>query len=419
VNVRAGVEGGCNTRARDSYASLPAPLDTGARLGFALLAYMLAVTLIITLLPFRFEWPSEWRLLVSGEPLDTIANVLLFVPLGFLFRLSRPNARWAPVLTAAAGGALLSTAIEAAQLFEAARNSSLVDIAANTFGACVGALAFQRVISMRRLDGPLIGRLALELPLMGLVFLLVPLLWIDSLASQGERARIFTTLMLGVFGAMLLGGMQRAYFGPARAVKPRHTAVFAAVWFLAGAFPLLPWRPLELLCCAIAIMLLCAGLGVLRRNDEANRRFEVPLLKTAAPVYAAYVALIVFLPVVGNVGPWRLALGFPEATSQQVEILRVLEIAAAFTLVGYMIAEFRGRSVIHYRQAVPRLVGWGLALTFAVEAIRGYDGAQGASVARGVLTVAAAMYGGWLYYLQRAHVIHVLADGSDARQLTS
>lgn len=399
-------------RVRDSYAGLRTPPATGARLGFALLAYMLAVTLITTLLPFRFEWPSEWRFLLSGEPVDTVANVLLFVPLGFLFRLARPDARSMPVLSAAAAGALLSTAIEAAQLFEAVRNSSLVDIAANTFGASVGAFTFQRVIAMPHVNGRLVGRLALELPLMGLVFLLVPLLWIDSLASQGERARILTTLMLGLFGAMLLGGMQRAYFGPVRAVKPRHTAFFAGAWFLAGAFPVGSWRPLTLLCGAVGTMILCGGIGALKRHDAANRRFEVPLLKRAAPVYGVYVALIVLFPLHGHVGDWHLAIGFPEATSQQVEILRVLEIAAAFTLVGYMVAELRGRTVSRYLDAIPRLAGWGIALTLLVEAIRGYDAMQGASIARGALTVAAAMYGGWLYYLQRAHVINVLAEVS-------
>lgn len=419
MNARVGVEGARKTPARDSCVSIVAPPDTAARLGFALLAYMLAVTVIITLLPFRFEWPSAWRLLLSGEPTDTVANVLLFVPLGFLFRLSMPNARSLPALTAAAAGALLSTAIEAAQLFEPARNSSLVDIAANTFGALIGALGFQRVVTRPRLDGRLVGRLALELPLMGLVFLLVPLLWIDSLASQGERARILMTLMLGLFGAILLGGMQRAYFGPVRAVKPWHTAFFAAAWFLVGAFPVVPWRPLELLCCAAGITLLCGALGAARRDPAANRRFEVPLLKSATPFYAAYVALVVVYPLVGNVGDWHFAIGFPEATSQQVEILRVLEIAAAFTLVGYMVAEFRGRSVVHYRDAIPRLVGSGIVLTLVVEAVRGYDGAQGASIARGVLMMAAAMYGGWLYYLQRAHVISVLSESSNAKQLTS
>ena len=387
--------------------------DTRARLGVALLAYMLAVTFIVTLLPFRFAWPSAWRVLVFGPPVDILANVLLFVPLGFLFRLARPRARRLTVLSAVAAGALVSVAIEAVQFFEATRSSSLADVAANAIGAGVGALAFERIASLPRLGGRLIGWLALELPLMGLVYLLVPLLWIASLASQGQSARVLTTLVLGVFGAILLGGMQRAYFGPARAAAPRDTAAFAALWFVAGAFPLLAWRPFEMLAAAVAVALLCwwQGARPLPAGAE-NRRFEVPLLMRAAPVYGAHLALITLLPLRAHVGPWHLSLGFSPATAHQVEILRVLEIVAAFTLVGYMVAEVRGRAVARYRNALPRLALWSIALALAVECVRGFD-AQGGSIARGALTVAAALYGGWLYYLQRAHVMSLLSEATD------
>jgi VanZ family protein len=390
--------------------------DTGSRLGFALLAYMLVVTCMVTLLPLRFAWPVEWRLLLGGTPIDTLANVLLFVPLGFLFRLARSDAQRMPLLAAVAAGALLSAAIETVQFFEVARTSSLVDVGANAFGAGLGAFALGRIAHMRRAGGRIIGRLALELPLMGLIYLMVPLLWIASLASHGQHARILTTFVLGAFGAILLGGMQRAYFGPVRGARARDTAGFAGLWFAAGAFPVLVWRPLELACAAAAVALLGWILGARRMKDGAsNRRFEVPLLKVAAPVYAIYLTLITLLPLAGRMGAWHISFGFPQATSHQVEILRVLEIAAAFTLVGYMVAEFRGRTVERYRHALPRLVLWSVSLVIVVETVRGYDAVQGASVARGVLTVAAALYGGWLYYLQRAHVVRLLSRGSAAR----
>jgi VanZ family protein len=390
--------------------------DTGARLGLALLAYMLVVTCMVTLLPLRFAWPVEWRLLLVGQRIDVFANVLLFVPLGFLFRLARSDPQRMPVLAAVGAGVLLSAAIETVQFFEVARTSSLVDVGANAFGAALGALAFAGIARMRRAGGRIIGRLALELPLMGLIYLMVPLLWIASLASHGQHARILTTFVLGAFGAILLGGMQRAYFGPVRGARAHETAGFAGLWFIAGAFPVLVWRPFELFCAAGAVALSCWVLGARRvRDGTSNRRFEVPLLKIAAPVYAIHLALITLLPLVGRVGAWHIAFGFPQSTSHQVEILRVLEIAAAFTLVGYMIAEFRGRTVEHYRQALPRLVLWSVSLVIIVEAVRGYDAVQGASVARGLLTVAGALYGGWLYYLQRAHVVRLLSRGAPAR----
>src|SRR4051812_5015328 len=88
-------------------------VDTGARLGSALLAYMLGVTLIITLMPFDFRWPDEWRIVNIIDVRDMIANVLLFVPLGFFYRLAR-HMREPPALHVLLLGAALSFAIESA-----------------------------------------------------------------------------------------------------------------------------------------------------------------------------------------------------------------------------------------------------------------------------------------------------------------
>lgn len=56
-----------------------------------------------------------------------------------------------------------------------------------------------------------------------------------------------------------------------------------------------------------------------------------------------------------------------------------------------------------------RLVGWGAGLALAVEAVRGYHPGFGASLTRGTLLAAATVYGGRLYYLQRAHVVQRLS----------
>ena len=387
------------------------PSDTGARLGAALLAYMLGVTLIITLVPLQFRWPDGNRIVLTGEPLEVIANVILFVPLGFFYRLAQPAAR--STLHVLALGALVSLAIEATQYFQPLRTPSPLDVATNAAGAWLGALAAERVARAATVGGRLVGWLALELPLMGLVYLLVPLLWIDGLSSGGERARAVLSPLLAMFGALLLGGMQRHYFGPARAAEPHRTAVFAALWFVAGAFPSLATRPATVAGGAVFAGVVCWLRGVRTAGAPTpNRRFEVSLLRFAAPFYALYVALIVFLPLRHARGEWSVRAGFPDAMSHQIEILRLLELVAAFTLVGYIVAEFGGRAVARYRDALPRLATFALVLACALEVAWGFRAEHGASIARGALVAAAALYGGWLYYLQRAHVVRLLTGNA-------
>ncbi|MBK6488866.1 MAG: VanZ family protein [Gemmatimonadetes bacterium] len=387
-------------------------VETGARLGLALLAYMLGVTLIITLLPFQFDWPTRWRVMFTGGPVDIVANVLLFLPLGFLFRLARREGERHAALTVLWIGALVSMAIESAQLFERERYASVLDVATNGLGAWLGAIAYDRLASRRRVDGVLIGRLSLELPLMGLVYLMIPLLWLNALASGPVAERAVLSLLLGVFGASLLGGIQRHHFGPVRSLDARVTAAAAALWFVAGTFPALATHPTMLL----TGTLLVGGLAWWQGSRAftllpSNRRFEVPLLTSAAPAYAAYLILLTLAPLLQGVDAWQIGVTFPGVATEwtKTEILRFLEQVAAFTLLGYMTAEFRGRSVPAYRLALPRLVLMSAAATLMGEGIRGFHEGHGASIARGCVLLAAAMYGGWLYYLQRSHVKELLS----------
>lgn len=391
--------------------------DTGARLGAALLAYMLGVTLIVTLLPFQFEWPAGVRVRVSGGWVDFIANVVLFVPLGFLYRLTRPRGAWSAMPCVLGIGALASACIEAAQLFEPARDATLFDVIANTCGMGLGAAAFGRIARVQRLGGRLTGWLAPELPLMALVYLLVPLLWVNTLAIGRESLRIVGTLLVGAFGAAIVGGIQRCYLGPAGVARPRDTAAFTVVWFLAAAFATLRWQPLSraaavLIASALALGALSWVLGTRRPPAAAaNRRFEVELLRSAAPLYAAYLAAIVAAPLLDDSGAWHFQLGFAGAASNRREILRLLELAAAFTLVGYMAAEMRGRAETCFAAEVGRLTRWGAGLALAVEVAHGYHPELGGSLAHGLLLAAATVYGGWLYHLQRAHVVQHFRRG--------
>src|SRR4051794_12566699 len=106
-----------------------AAADTGVALGLALCAYMLGVTLIVTLVPFKFSIPEASRIGWAVEPFDVGANILLFVPLGFFYRIGRAHVRSA--LHVLALGAMVSIAVESIQYFEPARTPSPVDVMTN------------------------------------------------------------------------------------------------------------------------------------------------------------------------------------------------------------------------------------------------------------------------------------------------
>src|SRR5262245_42202749 len=72
------------------------------------------------------------------DPLDVVANVLLYLPIGFF---QSRNALIAVVVRAA----LLSTTIEAIQLFSAYRFPGVADVLANTLGALLGHIAARRL----------------------------------------------------------------------------------------------------------------------------------------------------------------------------------------------------------------------------------------------------------------------------------
>lgn len=84
----------------------------------------------------RYDWPiaPDW---VLPEHYGVLLNVLLFVPLGALFVVVTDRTWWLAVVVAAAG----STAIEVVQGVFLAREATWQDVAANTVGAAIGALA--------------------------------------------------------------------------------------------------------------------------------------------------------------------------------------------------------------------------------------------------------------------------------------
>lgn len=394
----------------------------GARLGRAVLAYVATIIAIITLAPFRFLATPQHGLTDLWTPFDIVMNVVMFVPLGFLHGLTREERDPAPWWHVLLLGAALSGAIETAQLFEATRFSSLVDIATNASGAVVGSW-LQRA-AMRRVNASAAVRsLALELPLMGLVYLMVPLAWLAGLAGAGT-IRAWFVLLIGCVAGGIMGTIHAAYVEPVRAGSRGWLLLASAVWFGVAALPGGVRDP----SLVIAGLTLTVGVAWLRSisttryrrlhaGDSVNRRFELPTLRVVLPFFAAFLALSSLWPLDAAVPAWYggVALLPPWAETNNVNLFVALEHVAAFTLVGYIIAEFRGRALLPYQAMVGRVMRWGGGISLLLEATRGFHPLYGASASMLVLTVAASVFGGWLYHLQRDHVRALAAQSRPPR----
>lgn len=369
------------------------------------------ITAVITLLPFEFAYPSSPRVMLAGDGMDILANIALFIPLGFLYAVARHESNVSLVRVVVVA-VLVSATIETLQLFEVSRYASISDVVANGAGAWVGAIGQRRLARRIAMDAKTVGRLALELPLMGLVYLLLPLLWLNGLAGRGSVSALWPMLALGLFGGSLIASAQRHHFGPNRSLSREIMTGAACVWFLVGAFPGLAPRA------AIVLFLMVAAVGVfvwVRSEDKSrarsiNRRFEAKALAEAAPFFAAYLLLLV-APVVGSSSSgWQGDLGFGLANRawDSTTVLHILETVAAFTLLGYMLAELRGRREKRFREGVRYIAACSAAAAAITELLEGLKPDGGASASRMALIILAALYGAWLYHLQRAHVRRLL-----------
>ncbi len=112
---------------------------------------MIGVILHGSLYPYQFHVPASGvgpvaTLLDSwADPPssfgDLVANILLYVPLGFLGALTMSSGWGVRLGMMSLAGLLLSTAVELAQFYDPGRVTNMSDVYLNTFGATLGAIA--------------------------------------------------------------------------------------------------------------------------------------------------------------------------------------------------------------------------------------------------------------------------------------
>jgi VanZ family protein len=371
---------------------------TSARLFGTLLGYIMLIILLLTLNPFYFSPPDEFVFSFSSGRSNIINNIILFLPVGFLYRMTTKRRR------AYLFGGLFSLSIEMVQFFIPARTPSVPDFLANTIGACLGALVYGLLTARVVIRQGMLGRLRLETPLMGLIYLLIPLLWINILAMDEAPARWLLTLLLGICGAIIFSNLFRHWWNNVDLRIMGYASLATGSWFLIGAGPSLLWTPM-LLTIGLGTVLLAALLTVLPENT-AERRFEHRTLRVMIPVFVLYLILLAMFFPFHPFDSWHASFGFTDRitdTSLQSLYPR-LEQLAAFTVLGYMIAEWRGRLERSFREELTPLFLITIGLALVLEFLSGFQAGRGASFIRLVLSLTGALFGGTIYHMSRAHI---------------
>jgi glycopeptide antibiotics resistance protein len=378
-------------------------------LSYALLIYMCIIVVLITLIPFDFRLPREFIITGSTNFADFTTNIFFFIPVGFLFRLSRRQSKDILCLNALIFGLLLSSAIEFTQVFIPGRYTQLIDVITNGLGAWFGAILF--VLLKGQLSGERAGKLfSLELPLMNLVYLLIPLMWLNGLATGEEAARLWLLLLLGLFGTGVFCSISIYRFRNTGAFSFAKLSFFVMSWFLVATLPVLLKFPMQIAIFTISVGIIAPIIARIPKADKGDkadeRRFELPTLKRILPLFGLYLLLLAIWPTTLPVDDWQLNIHFQELTFHDriAFTFRFIEFVAAFTLLGYMMAEMRGRS----SESAGRTLAWiflaALISSIIIEIIRGYPPLLRSNILEIVFITAAALYGGVIYRLHLSSI---------------
>jgi hypothetical protein len=124
-----------------------------------------------------------------------------------------------------------------------------------------------------------------------------------------------------------------------------------------------------------------------------------------------YLVLSALWPMPWTPGPWHGGWGVADLADMPgvTPMLRALEYLATFTLLGYTVAESRGRREARAGPRRARLIAASVLSATAIEALRGFHPGHGASMLVLLLTAAMGLYGGLIYRIQLGVVREAVA----------
>lgn len=390
------------------------PEEARSALSRALLAYVLLAIVLMTWAPFRFIWPRAVEIMWRFPLFDVVANIALFVPVGFLLCASgistNPRSKPRRWEKAVLFGVIFSVVIEVGQIFLVERYTSFWDVLWNGLGTMVGAFVHSRlatVLSRFLPDHP-----TFELPMMNIVYLATIAMWFNGFASVEEPLRPLLGPLLAVIGVIVIAAVWRYRLA---AVFTRHQATLGVLaWYIVAAAPSVVTSPVVVAASAVGVVILAWILTGLRGPiDSDERRFEHPTLRQVAIPIALYLVFLALWPLPFQLGTLEVVFHLPRLSPDPTIplIFGILEHHAAFTILGFIVAEMRGR----IDESILKTLGWVLAASlfssFAFQTLQGLHHGLHASVIEAITTVLAAVTGGLLYRVQLAFVRQWIASG--------
>jgi VanZ family protein len=125
-------------------------------------------------------------------------------------------------------------------------------------------------------------------------------------------------------------------------------------------------------------------------------------LKMLFPVYAVYLPLISVWPTTPPLEQWQFNIRFEELAFNEriVFIFRFIEYVAAFTLLGYMIAEMRGRKNETLEKTLGLTFFIAVAAAIFTEVLKTYPAFSGINILSIIIIISACIYGAVIYRLQ-------------------
>jgi VanZ family protein len=154
-------------------------------------------------------------------------------------------------------------------------------------------------------------------------------------------------------------------------------------------------------------------------SDE--RRFEQETLRRFLPVFVLYLVVAALWPPFRSMTQWHGAIGFSNRLNNAavVDLLILLEQVGGFTLLGYAMAEWRGRRELGLVADLPLVTLVALSFATLLELMQGMLVGSGASILRVLLATSGAVYGVAVYHLARAHVraLRAAAVADDASSM--